>query len=79
MMEKLDSSDLVAALLAGLMLGVVIVGIYGNSILNTGEHELKSQCELKLPRNQECTMVFVAPEKLSNDKTTTEVGHSIPK
>ena len=37
------------------------------------------QCELTLPRNQECTMVFIAPKKLSNDKTTTEVGHSIPK
>ena len=55
------------------------VGLESQSTLDLEYKTLKSECEFNLPRNQECIMVLIAPEKLSNDKTTFEVGHSIPK
>ena len=67
-------------------IGLFFGGLYGaawglseESIVEAEYKTLKSECEVNLPRNQECIMVLVAPKKLSSDKTTTEVGHSIPK
>lgn len=57
----------------------LILGLNVTSIVEAEYKTLKSECESNLPRNQECTMTFIAPKKLSSNKTTTEVGHSIPK
>ena len=62
----------------GWMIGLAI-GLDSQSTLDLEYKTLKSECEVNLPRNQECTMTFIAPKKLSSNKTTTEVGHSIPK
>lgn len=76
MMEKLIVIFLLMCL--GGLFGLA-VGLESQSTLDLEYKTLKSECELNLPRNKECTMVFIAPKKLSNDKTTTKVGHSIPK
>jgi hypothetical protein len=79
MMYNFSKIDLVAVLLTGLAVGFVGGYILGNIMYSPKENKLKSECEVSLPRNQECTMAFIAPKKPSEDKTTTEVWHSIPK
>lgn len=76
MMDKIIVAMLF--ILLGWMFGF-LMGLSEESILDLEYKTLKSECEANLPRNQECTMVLVAPKKLSSDKTAIEVGHSIPK
>lgn len=62
-----------------LVIGCIFIGYTINLDEVRKAERLKLICEQHLPRNQKCEMVFIAPEKPSNDKTSVEVGDSIPK